>query len=424
MTPRSSHSRTPSAPAIALTAAAAMAVAFGIGRFAYTPLLPLMLQDGLVDLVGGSHLATGNYLGYLIGALLCMALPRSWPPAMLARIGLAVSVVLIVAMAAPVPWMWMPVRVIAGVDSAVVFIFTAAWCLPRLAAMGRTSWAALMFVGPGSGIALSGFIASGVVALGGASQMGWLVFGGLALVLSLLVWRGFDAPLLPMAAPAPSDPAVPSVDNPPLEKSTVEKSLGGMAEMGLFTLAYGFAGFGYIITATFLPVIARQTLPPSPWLDLFWPILGVGAVTGAILISRLAPRWSARILLVLCYCVQGAGVVLPVLWPGWGGFMLGAFLVGLPFTAINYLAMQDVRRLHPQHVARLMGLLTASYGIGQILGPVLVAALVGSGGQGGFSLALISAMAALLAGAALYAGMIRLWPEQRKASSPPRPGQG
>ena len=77
---------------VAVAGMAALAVAMGVGRFAFTPLLPMMLHDGVVTLAGGSWLATANYLGYLIGALACMALPwvaprarQRWHAARLAR---------------------------------------------------------------------------------------------------------------------------------------------------------------------------------------------------------------------------------------------------------------------------------------------------------------------------------------------------
>src|SRR5256885_10285028 len=54
---------------------AGLAAAMGIGRFAFTPLLPLMQADGLT-LSQGAWLAAANYLGYLVGALLGTA----WPP--------------------------------------------------------------------------------------------------------------------------------------------------------------------------------------------------------------------------------------------------------------------------------------------------------------------------------------------------------
>src|ERR1700736_4238794 len=70
----------PSAAGAALIGLLALASAMGIGRFSLTPILPLMQQDTGLTLDAGGWLATGNYLGYLVGALFCIALtPRPAP---------------------------------------------------------------------------------------------------------------------------------------------------------------------------------------------------------------------------------------------------------------------------------------------------------------------------------------------------------
>jgi fucose permease len=109
--------------------------------------------------------------------------------------------------------------------------------------------------------------------------------------------------------------------------------------------------------------------------------------------------------------VQALGVALTVWWPTLAGFALGSLLLGLPFTAITYFAMQEVRRLRPVQAASTMGLLTALYGLGQIVGPPLATALLqGSANPAqGFRLSLGIAAAALLAGALAFVGMQRVF---------------
>ena len=184
-------------------------------------------------------------------------------------------------------------------------------------------------------------------------------------------------------------------------------------EVAWLAFAYGLAGFGYIITATFLPVIARAALPGSPWLDLFWPIVGLGVIAGALLATRLKVSVDLRLLLVGCYLLQALGVVLSAWWPTLPGFILGSFLLGIPFTAITFFAMQEVRLVRPTLVASTMGLLTALYGIGQIVGPPVVALILrGTSNTGaGFTLALEIAAATLVLGAAIFAMMSRTWPK-------------
>ena len=176
---------------------------------------------------------------------------------------------------------------------------------------------------------------------------------------------------------------------------------------------YGLAGFGYIISATFLPVIARQFLPGSVWLDLFWPVFGAGVFTGALLSTRLPAHQDKRLLLCVGFLIQASGLGLSQISPTVPGFVLGSFALGLPFTAMSFFAMQEARRLRGGTAASFMGLLTATYGLGQVLGPLLVGELLRhTEAARGFDLALWAATAALLLGALVFAGLHRAYPRQ------------
>ena len=397
--------------AIAATGAVALATAMGIGRFAFTPLLPMMLHDGVLDLAGASWLASANYLGYLLGAVLCTLQPWIWrrignppapDPALMVRGGLVATTLLTLAMALPWPAAWPSLRFAAGVASACVFVYISGWCLAQLARRGRAALGGMIYVGPGTGIVLSGLIAGAIVAANGPAWLGWAVFGVLAGALTLLVRPVLLRGTLPAPAAAtgagPADGVVSSA---------------GRGEVALLIAGYGCAGFGYIITATFLPVIARQALPGSPWLDLFWPIFGLGVIVGAMLTTRVSLAFDMRHMLAACQVVQALGVLASLISPSLTGFVLGSVLLGVPFTAITYFAMQEIRRLRPQHAASTMGLATALYGIGQVAGPPLVALLISLSGSAaqGFALSLAAAAGILLLGAALYLWSTRRYPK-------------
>ena len=385
--------------AVALAGLLSLAVAVGIGRFAFTPLLPLMLHDGTVDLAGASWLATANYLGYWIGAVACALQPALWrrwgrPPlahTAAVRSGLVATVVLTLGMALPLPALWPLWRGLAGIASALVFVYVASWCLTRLAAGGTPALAGLIFVGPGLGITVSGLVASVMVAYGLRAATGWAVFAVLAAGLTAIAWPQLRGAV---AAPAPAQTG----DAPP-PRGTVP----------ILALAYGLAGFGYIISATFLPVIARQMLPGSIWLDLFWPLFGLGVAAGALLTLRVPAHWDRRHLLMGCYAMQASGIVLGVWLPSLWGFGVGSLLLGVPFTALTLFAMQEVRRLRPHDASALIGLLTAVFGLGQIAGPPLVAALLARSATPaqGFAWSLELAATALLAGLLMYGWLLR-----------------
>ena len=411
---------------IAAVGLTALAVIMGIGRFVFTPILPMMLHEQVIDLVGAGWLASVNYVGYLIGALACTLQPWIWRrlPGLpvfkigqLVRLGLVVTVLATAAMALPWPGSWAINRFIAGLGTAVGFVYIAGWCLSRLAALGAGAIGGAIFAGPGIGIAVTGLAGGAMAAAGQSSGTAWLAFAGLAAVATLVVWPAFggEGPRLasgraPGAAPGSAPVSEPRVSG---------------LQVSVLALAYGLAGFGYIITATFAPVIARAALPGSPWVDFFWPLFGLGTMTGALAATRLSMQQDRRRVLTACYLVQAAGILLPLVMPSLFGFVAGSLLLGLPFTVITFLSMQEAQRLKPVDTASLIGLLTALYGAGQIIGPPMTSSLVAratSVGQG-FDRALAVAAVALVVGAVLTLVQMRAWP-QRPATSPAVPSGG
>jgi predicted MFS family arabinose efflux permease len=397
---------------IALAGMVSLAAAMGIGRFAFTPLLPMMLHDGVIDLLGASWLATANYLGYLVGALICTFQPLIWRrfPALpqvgassWVRAGLAATALLTLGMSLNLSGIWPLLRFLAGVASAFVFLFTSGWCLAQLARHGSSGLGGVMYAGPGAGIALSGLMCSGMVALQWRAATGWIILGVMAVILTSLVWPIFHAsnekPLESLAA-APAPGALAAA-------ATASRN-----QMLVLALAYGLAGLGYIVTATFLPVIARQALPGSPFLDMFWPLLGLGVFVGALLSSRVPLSGDLRYLLAGCYVMQALSIGVSLWSPTLTGFVVGSFLLGIPFTALTFFAMQEVRRLRPDSATSYMGLLTAMYGVGQIAGPPMVAVMLRrtTSVEAGFTLSLEIAAGALLLGALIYLWMVRMWP--------------
>jgi len=185
-------------------------------------------------------------------------------------------------------------------------------------------------------------------------------------------------------------------------------------EVATLALAYGISGFGYIVTATFLPVIARAALPAeSMWLDLFWPIFGAGVILGALLATRVQVSGDLRVVVAGAYLVQAVAIAIGLALPTAAGFALGSFLLGLPFTAITYFALQEVRRLRPHQIAATTGLLTALWSVGQTAGPPMVAVLLRRTTNVGaaFTLSLAIAAGALAVGAVVFLVSSRLWPK-------------
>ncbi|MGJ3700102.1 YbfB/YjiJ family MFS transporter [Variovorax sp. AFSI2.2] len=382
----------------ALACMVTLAVAMGLGRFAFTPMLPIMLHEGKLQLEAGGVLASLNYLGYFLGAVSCAAIGIKAKT--MVRGGLAATAVLLVGMGVLHSFTsWGILRAAAGVMSAWVFVFASGWGLRRLAETNSPALAGVIYTGPGIGIAMTGLLGGALGRWG--SETGWIGLGLLAVVLVAAIWRVFDDGELPAAAGSAATPAAAA--------GTPASAASARSDAVWLVALYGLAGFGYIITATFLPVIARQALPGSPWPDFFWPLFGLAIIPGALIGARAPLHWDNRLLLAAAYALQALGVLLSVAWPTIAGFALGSLLLGMPFTAITLFAMRDARRLRGNAAAGLIGYATASYGVGQIIGPLFAAPLAQR--TGSFQVPLLVAAAALALGAALFAVV---WSKSRR----------
>ena len=347
---------------LALAGLAALALAQGIGRFAFTPLLPMMQDDAGLSLAQGGSLAAANYLGYLLGALWAM---RPAPAAPVIRASVAVVALATLMMAFTHGMVvWAVLRFIAGVASAWSLVYVAAWCIARLSsgAMG------LVFAGVGSGVALAGLVCLVLAQARATSAQGWMVLGGLALVIAVLVWPVFSG--------GTDGPARQSV--PPFAWT---------AEAVRLVLCYTAYGFAYIIPATFVPAMAKAIVPDPAIFGWAWPLFGATAAASTVFVARWQPRIGARRTWVMSAFVMAAGVGAPLALPGLSGIVVAALLVGGTFVVITMAGLQVARELAGAAAPPLMAAMTAGFGLGQVAGPLLVARL----GERGIPMALAGA---------------------------------
>lgn len=357
---------------------AALAVAMGIGRFAFTPLLPMMQSDAGLSLARGGWLASANYAGYFIGALWAAAQPARAQLAVragLAAIGLAT---LAMGFTQGLP-AWLLLRAVAGVASAWVLVHVSSWALARLAPLGRPSLFGIVYSGVGAGIVLAGLACLGLMAQGRSSSQGWIGLGAIALVVSSALWRGFGGAVQEGASPV--------------------ARFRWSADRVRMLAAYGAFGFGYIVPATYIPALARQSIPDPAVFGWAWPLFGAAAAVSTLGAARLLRTSSPRQVWIGAQLVMALGVAAPLGLRGWAGIAIGAVLVGATFVVVTMVGLQEARRTTDADAARFMAAMTAAFALGQVAGPVLVSALVGAGGQPGTALAIAAAI--LVAGAAL-----------------------
>jgi predicted MFS family arabinose efflux permease len=368
--------------ALACGGLAAMAAALGIGRFVYTPILPAMLGALGWSKSDAGLVASANFLGYFVGALLAghpfvAARQRSWLLA-----ALAISAASTAGMAAPSDIASFAVlRFIGGIASAFVIVCASTLVLERLALAGRGSLSAVHFAGVGVGIVFSAVAVSAMLASGAGWRSLWIGSGSIALLAAIVA-----AWLIP---------AVPGVAVSP-EPITSHASPSGV---GTMVVAYGLFGLGYVITATFLVTIVRvsdEVRVLEPWV---WVLFGLAAIPSVAFWTRLGERIGIMNAYALACIIEAIGVAASVEWVTISGVCLSALLLGGTFMAITALGFMAVRMLSAENPHQAFGRMTASFGIGQMVGPTLAGFLAEQSGS--FRAASLIAAAALMAAAAL-----------------------
>jgi hypothetical protein len=367
----------------------------GIGRFAFTPLLPLMVREGSLAQSVGAWLAASNYLGYLAGALTASRLGLSLP--MLMRASLAGIAVATAAMGASDGLAaWIILRFVAGVLSAYSLIATSAWALQHLTRAASGNLSGIVYAGVGLGIALTGLFCVAAAQPGVPAGQLWLELGVLAAL-----------------AVACSSPFV----GRPLETSTPASSTSHSdVALGPYTdviVCYGVFGFGYILPATFLPALARAVVDDPRLFGLAWPIFGIAAALSTIATARLFGHASRLRVWAVGHLLMAAGVILPSLWLTPATISIAALLVGSTFMVVTMIGMQEARARAPGNPTALLGLMTAAFAIGQLAGPVVSGALgllpIGHNTALGYALR--------LAASALTLSAAYLWRHSHRSSS-------
>ena len=377
--------------ALVLRAAAALAASMGIGRFAYTPILPLMHTQAGLSAQYGSALATANYAGYLAGALLAIVRPAVIRSVLALRTSLVLVVVTLALMGATEnQTAWLALRLIAGIASALVFMIAVSALLTGLhgltAAPGRLGvrrhrrrHRPVRHRGPGRRD-----VAHGLAGLGGLRPR--------------LYGRRLGAAA--RATPVPSGAA---------DRAGRAGGAGGSASAGgppparrwfaVLLTSYSLEGVGYIIAGTFLVAAINENSPA--WAGSgAWVLAGLAAIPASVAWSHLSRRWTRPTLLCAALLIQAAGIALPALVSGVAPALVSAVLFGATFLGVASMALALGAQLrYPRAVA----LLTTGYGLGQILGPLVVTPLL----HHGYHLALLIAAAIVLA-AALAAAVLRI----------------
>ncbi|MEF2550308.1 YbfB/YjiJ family MFS transporter [Aurantimonas sp. A2-1-M11] len=366
-----------------------LAIVMGVGRFYYTPLLPLMQRDyGFGPDIAGI-VAAANFAGYLAGSLMATLFARGALRLAAFRIGIVASIVTTFAMGLTDDLaVWLVLRTVSGLASAFAMITAAGMVAEALSAIGAEARLSWMFGGVGIGIAVSGLLVHFAAPFFDSAEL-WMAAGLLSAVLAPIVFSEIG------------ERELPATMRPPDPRRRVPRPL----PFWPLLINYSCEGLGYSVFATFIVAIVKSRPGLEAMGDWVWIIVGLAGLPSCLFWSRIAERFGFAAALVAAYAAQIVGVMLPVLSNSGPAALVAAVLFGGTFMGITLLTIPLGRH---GLGGRGFAVLTAGFGLGQMLGPLIAGFLVA--GDGNYDMALAGSAAVLGVALLALATAIRLRP--------------
>lgn len=349
---------------VTLAGLCATLVGIGLARFAYTPLLPVLITEGWFPASQAAYLGAANLAGYLGGALCARPLARRGGAPRVLRGMMALVTVAFFACALPLSFAWFFLwRFAAGVAGGALMVLAAPTVLPHVPPARRGLAGGAIFTGVGLGIMASGTVVPLLLQAGLVET--WCGLGVLSLLLTALAWSGWPAtepppPGAPRRAPA----AVPL--------------------LALY-VAYALNATGLVPHMVFLVDFVARGLGQGIHAGArYWVLFGLGAVVGPMLAGALADRIGFGPALRLALVIQVAAVALPTVTadPLW--LAVSSLVVGAAVPGVVPLVLGRVHELVPgdaEGQRAAWSVTTMAFALGQAAGAYGLAFLFASGGR-------------------------------------------
>jgi predicted MFS family arabinose efflux permease len=365
----------------------APAIGLGIGRFAYSLVLPDMRDSLQWSYSSAGFMNTVNAAGYLLGALAASSLGKRYGLFAVIQIGTVACIASLLLCGVTTDFTLLSIaRFVTGFGAAISFVAGGALAASiGLTHPERSAYLlSLFYAGPGMGILLSGLIAPFVLQGFGPGSwwIVWLVLGAVSVVMGLpLLRRLIDA------SDHTSNAPVPSI------------AIGPMA---VFLVAYFMFGAGYIAYMTFMIAYVRDGGGSAIAQSAFWCVIGVSSFASPWAWRGVLARGQTGRAMAIILGTNAVGAAMPLL--GHSPIILGisAAVFGVAFFAVVAATTAFVRFNYPKEAwPKAIAVVTIVFGIGQTMGPIAVGAI--SDATGSLTSALVVSAATLGVGAVLSA---------------------
>lgn len=342
----------------------ALFIVIALGRFAYTPILPFMQLDTGLDNKSVGLLATFNYLGYLIGAMLpIFYIMKNKVFELKCYLLLNVATMLLFGVTDHFV-IWSLLRLLNGISSGAVFVLASNIVLESLHLARREGIAGLLYSAVGLGLFSSSlfiFLYTDVTHW----RETWIWLGSASFILTLIIIvRLRENPTSP-------EPASHEAHGP-------DKVIRYSKKFYIpFAIAYFCEGAGYIITGTFLVAIVKTMPTLSEYAALSWMFVGLGAIPATVLWSMIGQRIGICLSVILAFLLQIVAVLMPIFTVNAFAIALSSMIFGATFLGLTTLFMSKSHQITFETKGNnLVAVMTLIYSVGQMIAPYISGILI------------------------------------------------
>ena len=353
-----------------------MLAGIGLVRYAYSPLIPSMLNSEWITAAEAGYIGTFNFIGNMIGAIFCSMLARRFTAGWVCRIAMLIGLLSVAASAFDLGFMWLAsCRFLAGLTAAGAMILAPVLAVSGVKQSDRSTYIGYVFVGAGLGVVGLSLMLPLFITDGPAG--GWWFTAALVLACTILSWAGTSPRIStdrPMAGD--TDAAVPG------------------RTMWIFFLAYVLVAIGIVPHSIYLSAYVHQALhQPLGFSTMVYAIYGGGVLIGGPIFGGVLARLVSTRFAQLMTCVTSLVAVLIVLTTSslWfvvaSGAILGAAQMGIATCATH----RTMELVGPSNHTKWWGRITIGFNIGQAIGAFAMGLMIhlGWGYLAGFWMAAV-----------------------------------
>ncbi|WP_027800970.1 YbfB/YjiJ family MFS transporter [Paraburkholderia dilworthii] len=307
-------------------------VAIGLARFAYTPLIPSLIQAHWFTSSQAVTLGAANFAGYLIGALIGRPLASALSNRTALRLLMAVVTAAFFACAYPLSISWFFAwRLLSGISGGAIMVLVATSILPHIPAPRRGFVSGMIFLGLGLGIAASGTLIPELLHFG--LRTTWLGLGAVALVLTVVSWFGWPSTNPPAA--------VAAVDN---HHASHRSGLG----LRVLYAQYAANALGLVPAMILLVDYVARGLGRGAAIGAdYWVLYGLAAITGPVIAGNVADRIGYGKAYRVALLLQAAAVAMLALSGNAWVLAVSTVILGIFTPGIVPLALGRIHELVP-----------------------------------------------------------------------------